>query len=94
MLLNSRVLAEIHSDSTEAYDRGKKFQYVRTIPSLMPYVLIAQDPDSIECFARQVSDNWLTSVCYGLTGSLELAAIDCWLSVAEVYDKLVFEDAA
>lgn len=92
--MNSRVLAEILSDSTEAYDRGKKFQHFRTIPSLMPYVRIAQDRYSIECFARQVSDNWLMSVCYGLTGSLELAVIDCWLAVAEVYDRFVFNDAA
>lgn len=93
VLLNPVVLIEVLSDSTEAYDRGKKFQHYRTIPSLRHYVLIAQDRHSIECFSRQESDTWLLSVCYDLASSLELAAIDCRLAAAEVYDKVAFDDA-
>ena len=43
VLLNPVVLVEVLSDSTEAYDRGKKFEHYRTIPSLKHYVLVAQD---------------------------------------------------
>ncbi len=39
-LLNPTVIVEVLSDSTEAYDRGKKFRYYRTIPSLRDYVLV------------------------------------------------------
>jgi len=34
VLLNPVVLVEVLSDSTEAYDRGKRFEHYRTIPSL------------------------------------------------------------
>ena len=34
LLLNPVVLVEVLSDSTEAYDRGKKFEHYRTIPRL------------------------------------------------------------
>src|SRR5438094_499662 len=41
-LLNPRVIVEILSDSTEAYDRGGKFGHYRQIASLQEYVLVAQ----------------------------------------------------
>ncbi|MBX3420109.1 MAG: Uma2 family endonuclease [Pirellulaceae bacterium] len=53
VLLNPVVLVEVLSDSTQAYDRGKKFEHYRTIPSLQHYVLSAQDRPSIDCFPRQ-----------------------------------------
>jgi Uma2 family endonuclease len=90
VLLNPVVLVEVLSDSTEAYDRGKKFEHYRTIPSLMHYILIAQDRHSIDCFSREPDDRWSLTSCQGLEGKLVLAAIDSDLSAAEVYDKVVF----
>jgi Uma2 family endonuclease len=90
VLLNPVVLVEVLSDSTEAYDRGKKFEHYRTIPSLMHYILIAQDRHSLDCFSRHATDNWLFTTCQGLEGKLVLDAIDCDLLAAEVYDKVVF----
>src|SRR6476660_6052648 len=42
-LLNPTVLIEVLSPSTEAYDRGEKFEHYRAIDSLREYLLIAQD---------------------------------------------------
>lgn len=39
--LNPTVLVEVLSDSTEAYDRGKKFEHYRQIPSLREYLLVS-----------------------------------------------------
>ena len=39
-LLNPRVLVEVLSDSTEAYDRGPKFEQYRQLASLRDYLLI------------------------------------------------------
>lgn len=94
VLLNPVVLVEVLSDSTEAYDRGKKFQHYRTIPSLMHYVLLAEDRHAMECFSRQVNDTWLLTECHDLAGSLALSAIDCQLSATEVYDRVAFEVTA
>ncbi|MEZ5402947.1 MAG: Uma2 family endonuclease [Bryobacteraceae bacterium] len=47
-LLNPTLLVEILSPSTESYDRGKKAEHYRTIPSLQQYVLIAQDYPHVE----------------------------------------------
>src|SRR5690606_7579846 len=39
-LLNPVLLIEILSDSTESYDRGRKFQHYRSIETLKEYVLV------------------------------------------------------
>jgi Uma2 family endonuclease len=90
VLLNPVVLIEVLSDSTEAYDRGKKFEHYRTIPSLKHYILIAQDRYSIDCFTWTPDGSWSLTASQSATGTIELAAIDSQLSAAEVYDKVVF----
>lgn len=90
VLLNPVVLVEVLSDSTEAYDRGKKFEHYRTIPSLKHYVLIAQDRHSIDCFSRNSDGSWILTSCQALEEQIEIAAIDCQLVAAEVYEKVVF----
>ena len=90
VLLNPVVLVEVLSDSTEAYDRGKKFEHYRTIPSLKHYILIAQDRHSIDCFSHQPGGSWNLTSCQGLDGKIELGTIDSQLAAAEVYDKVVF----
>jgi Uma2 family endonuclease len=90
VLLNPVVLIEVLSDSTEAYDRGKKFEHYRKIPSLKHYVLIAQDRHSIDCFSLNPNGSWSLTACQTASGTVELASIDCELSAAEVYDKVVF----
>ena len=90
VLLNPIVLVEVLSESTEAYDRGKKFEHYRTIPGLQHYVLISQDRHSIDCFTRSNNGSWDLTSCQGLDGKILLDAIGCELSGSEVYDKVVF----
>jgi Uma2 family endonuclease len=52
MIANPAVLVEILSSSTERYDRGRKFDRCRTLPSLREYLLMAQDQPLVEQFWR------------------------------------------
>ncbi len=92
-LLNPRLLIEVLSSSTEAYDRGKKFVHYRTIESLAEYVLVAQDQPRIEQFVRQPSGDWLWHEAAALEESIRLPSIECELKLAEVYDRVEFPDA-
>src|SRR6185369_1620461 len=47
-LLNPMLIIEVLSKSTEAYDRGEKFEYYQTIESFREYVLITQEPFRVE----------------------------------------------
>ena len=81
-----------HRESTpESYDRGQKFQNYRSINSLREYVLISQRSPSIEKFVKHGDGFWMLSEASGLNSSITLDAIDCRLSLADVYDKVNFE---
>lgn len=90
-LLNPLVLVEVLSPSTETDDRGKKFQHYRTLTSLQEYLLIAQDGYRIEHYTRQADDRWLLSDVSRVDAVLTLTAIQCSLTVADVYEKVTFE---
>jgi len=92
-LLNPQVIFEVLSDSTEKYDRGKKFEHYRQIESLQEYILIAQDHPQIERFSRQQDRHWLLDEASGLDAMLHLPTVDCTLKLAEVYAKVQFPQA-
>jgi len=46
------LVVEVLSDSTAACDRGLKFAACRQLPSLVEYVLIAPERESVEVFRR------------------------------------------
>ncbi len=91
-LLNPTILFEVLSSSTAAYDRGEKFKHYRTLDLLQEYVLISQETMLIERYVRQEGTRfWTFSDAEGPDAQMELEAIGCSLSLAEVYDKVEFE---
>lgn len=88
-LLNPKVLVEVLSESSESYDRGKKFEQYRSIASLAEYVLVAQDQVLVEHFSRQPDGSWLLREARA-GGRVALPSIDCTIEVDEIYLK-VFE---
>jgi Uma2 family endonuclease len=51
--LNPVLIVEVLSESTRDYDRGRKFQHYRKLPSLAGYLMIEQDEPHIEHWTRQ-----------------------------------------
>lgn len=87
-LLNPTLLVEVLSDSTEKYDRGKKFGFYRTIESLSDYLLIAQDERRIEHYAKQPDGRWLLAEHSSPDDVVALDSISSRLVLREVYDKV------
>lgn len=87
-LVNPTVLVEVLSDSTESYDRGKKFGFYRTLPSFTEYLLIAQDEYHVEHYSRQPDGKWLLTVLDSLDAEVILPSIACHLPMAELYDRV------
>src|SRR5437667_6852502 len=92
-VVNPTVLVEVLSDSTEAYDRGKKFEHYRRIPALQEYLLVSQKEPRIEQFIRQPDDHWLLVEAAGLEKSLELPSLRITISLAEIFLKVNFVPA-
>ena len=89
-LLNPTLIVEVLSDSTEDYDRGKKFKNYRLIESLQEYILIAHHETRIDYYIRQTENTWLLSCITTLESTLQLPAIGCTLNLADVYRKITF----
>ena len=49
------ILVEVLSRTTEAIDRGEKWEQYQTIPSLEAYVLLSQNEPVCEVFSRRLS---------------------------------------
>ena len=57
VLLNARLITEVLSPSTEAFDRGVKFwRYRSWNPTLTDYLVVAQNEVFLEHFSRQSDD--------------------------------------
>ncbi|CAN5691016.1 Uma2 family endonuclease [soil metagenome] len=85
ILLNPRLILEVLSPSKEAYDRGRKFEHYRRIPSLAEYLLVAQDSHRIEQYTRQDGERWLLTEVRGPNGVVRCETVACELNCARVY---------
>ncbi len=90
VLTNPILIIEVLSPSTEAYDRGDKFTYYKSIPSLKEYLLIAQHRPHITQYVKQDDDSWSYCEVNDLSAVLKLPSIDCELALAEVYQDVEF----
>lgn len=93
VLLNPVVILEILSDSTEAYDRGRKFLHYQLLDSLAVYLLVSQDAPRIEIFTRQQNNAWLYAEFHGLDAVVEIESIGCNLRLGDVYHKVDLPDS-
>ena len=82
-LLNPIVIIEILSDSTEAYDRGKKFSSYRLISSLREYVLVSQNHCQVEKFIRG-DDSWRYFSYEDMNQSITIDSVDAELLLSEI----------
>ena len=90
IILNPLIVVEVLSKSTEAFDRGAKFQAYRTIESLKEYLLVEQNTPLVEQYVRHEDGKWALSTAAGLENSLTLPSIGCTLNLGAVYDKVDF----
>ncbi len=91
VLLNPTVLLEVLSPSTEAFDRGEKFdRYRHWLPALQDYVLVAQERPTLDHYHRTAPDQWTLTTGRGLDASLVLATIGARLALREAYERVAF----
>jgi len=91
-LLNPIVIIEVLSESTEAYDRGKKFEHYQYIDTFSEYVLVAQDHCRVEHYLRQQDGAWRYSAYNTKEDALRLAAVSCELRLEDIYHKVDFSN--
>ncbi len=92
-LLNPNLIVEVLSPSTEAYDRGRKFELYQSIPSFTEYLLLASDRVHADLYVRQPGGLWLRSSFGELANEVVLESVGCRLKLADLYEKVEFATA-
>jgi len=89
-LLNPNLIVEVLSPTTEAFDRGRKFEHYRSIESLREYLMVASDRVHADLFTRQPDGRWILTSAERLEDSLDLQSVGCRLNLADLYEKVEF----
>ncbi len=91
-LLNPSLIVEVLSPSTEACDRGRKFEQYQSIESLREYLLVASDRVHVDLYTRRPdgrrgANTWLLTSDHRMEDSLTLESIGAQLLLADLYEK-------
>ena len=81
----------IVSFSTEAYDRGKKFEFYRAIDTLKEYVLVDQSRLYVERHRPLGLGRWEVIAFTAHEDVLSLESVSVELTLATIYDGVELE---
>ncbi len=84
------LIVEVLSNSTEAFDRGDKFADYQTLSSLKEYVLINTKRQRVDCFRRNDEGLWVLQFYTAENKSFRLHSINFEVTIAELYEDVVF----
>ncbi len=92
VLINPQMLIEVLSPSTEAFDRGDKFSYYKSIPSFTEYLLVAANRPFVTQYIKQNENEWIQREATGLDGKLILQTFETEISLSEIYLDVEFPE--
>ena len=90
-VINPLIIVEVLSNSTQAYDRGDKFKFYRSLPTFQEYILIEQSSYSVERYSKQKDDQWLIDFFTGENAVLQLLSVDWQISFQDLYQRVNFD---
>lgn len=86
-ILHPKLLIEVLSNSTEAFDQGEKFADYKAIAEFEEYLLIHQNQVMAERFQRKSDDLWVPTI-YQSGETLELSSIGFPCPMSTLYNNL------
>ncbi|MEQ1604072.1 MAG: Uma2 family endonuclease [Pyrinomonadaceae bacterium] len=92
MLVNPQLIIEVLSDSSEAFDRGDKFTYYKSIPSFSEYLLIAQRRPHLTQFVKHGDGFWANYEYNDLSETVDLRSVGCSLPLVTIYRGVTFPE--
>lgn len=89
---NPVAIIEVLSPSTERYDRGTKFRNYQQIPTLMEFILIAQDEPVCERYVRQADGSWALVSFVGMEAELVFTTVQARIPLADIFAGVTFPE--
>ncbi|MCT7968174.1 Uma2 family endonuclease [Laspinema sp. D1] len=86
-----KLIIEVLSPSTEAFDRGDKFNDYQTFNSLEEYVLVNTKHQRVEVFRKTEGGGWLFKSYTPTEEIFTLHSLNLTVSLDEVYENVILE---
>ena len=90
-ITNPVLIIEVLSPSTESYDRGKKFEFYRTIEGFQEYVLVDQQRRHVERFRPLGFGRWELTTFDETDQVIELTSVGVELTMDSLYERVELE---
>jgi Uma2 family endonuclease len=91
IIRSPQIVIEVLSPATEAYDRGMKFVYYRSCPTIEEYVLVDTQRQAVDIYRRATQNLWMLHL-YGEGDQVELASINIRIPIATFYENVLLLD--
>ena len=82
-----KLIVEVLSPSTAAYDRGLKFSHYRNLPSLQEYVLIDIDTRAVDCYTLGTDGLWVLHP-FAANETVTLASVALQVTAAQLFAEI------
>ncbi len=92
MITNPQVIVEVLSKSTRNYDRGDKFAFYKSIPTLREYILIDQTKIKVEQYSKTENKRWLYCEYDEEDTTLVFNSFQLEVPLSAIYKKVNFEE--
>ncbi|BAD79864.1 hypothetical protein syc1674_c [Synechococcus elongatus PCC 6301] len=83
-----KLIVEVLSPSTEAFDRGDKFADYQTLETLEEYVLISTSRQRVDCFRRSLEGVWTLQFYLPNAEVLPLRSIGLEVRLSDLYEDV------
>ncbi len=93
IITNPLLIVEVLSPGTAQYDRGKKFDYYKTLPSFQEYVLIQQQLPMVTASYKIAERTWQDTGADSLDQTVYLRSLDITLDLKRLYKGVTFRTA-
>ena len=82
-----RLIVEVLSPTTAAYDRGLKFSHYRTLTSLEEYLLVDLDTRACDCYRKGADGLWVLHP-FARGDAVELASVALTIAAAQLFAEV------
>jgi Uma2 family endonuclease len=86
-----RLIVEVLTAQSEAYDRGRKLAYYRECPTIQEYMLINSQHPSIEVYRSEKDTLWRYHA-FGTGDNVTLTSLDILFPLSKVYRNVVLPE--
>ena len=90
-ITNPTLIIEVLSKSTGSFDRDKKFNFYRSLPSFQEYLLVDQYRYSVQHYVKISTKKWEFQEYDSLEEEIKFSTVPGAIALTEIYDKVELE---